>query len=195
MRGGFLLALAIAVAFLAVAQPISSLYTSANASQDTQVVVNQIVLTANPEAFNIYNTNGTPPFIRGTQAVFYGSDKTDMYQDIASKTTLKADKTLVLAAQVTTNIKEMSNTGADQFAIFAADDTTTYKGDEFGFVLPKTGSTWYAYIQSPELRGWFFWTPVLKLESSGVAAHSFKAVYSNLGLISVANFYVDGKLV
>ena len=117
-----------------------------------------------------------------------------MYQDIISVKTIKADTSLVLQATATTNIRELSNTGEDQLVIFAADDTSKYKGDEFGFVLPETGNTWYAYIQSPHLPSWFVWTPVLTLDSSSIP-HNFKAAYSNVGSFNCVNFYVDGKLV
>ena len=167
VRGGFIIAIAIAIAFIAVAQPISSHYTL---ESTPQTAVNQIVLAANnPSIFNIYNTNGTPPTISDAQTVFCGSNKTNMYQDIVSYTTLKADKTLVLAANATTDIEKNSKTGEEQFAIFTADDTAEYKGDEFGFVLPETGNTWYAYVQSSHLAEWFVWTPVLKLGSSAAA--------------------------
>lgn len=196
VRGGFIIAIAIAIAFIAVAQPISSHYSPQTSQAQLQNAVNQIVLAANnPGAFNIYNTNGTPPTISDAQTIFCGSNKTNMYQDIVSYTTLKADKTLVLAANATTNVKEASITGEDQFAIFATDDTTKYKSDEFGFVLPETGNTWYAYIQSPGIPGFFVWQPVLTLGSSGAEQHSFKAIYSNAGLLSFVDFYVDGKLV
>ncbi len=89
----------------------------------------------------------------------------------------------------------MSNTGEDQFAIFATDDTSKYKSDEFGFVLPETGNTWFAYIQSPGIPGFFVWQPLLTLGSSGAEQHSFKAIYTNAGLLSFVDFYVDGKLV
>ncbi len=107
VRGGFLIALALAIAFIAVAQPILSYYTTEASPQvEVQNVVNRIVLAANnPGIFNVYNTNGTPPSMSDNSAIFCGSNRTDMYQDIASYTAIQADGALVLSAQVTTSIK------------------------------------------------------------------------------------------
>ena len=177
-------------------QAITS-YSSTEIHTATQPsVVNGIVLEANkPDIFNWYNTNGAPPYMSGNSAVFYGSNRTNMYSDIVSLTSINANKSLVLEASVSTSIKNLSNTGEDQFAVFATDDTTKYKSDEFGFVLPETGNTWYAYVQSPQIPGFFVWKPLLTLKPSGVEQHSFKAVYSNVGLLQFVDFYVDGKLL
>jgi hypothetical protein len=75
------------------------------------------------------------------------------------------------------------------------DDTTKYKGDEFGFVLPETGDTWYAYVQSPATQGFFLRAPVLGLEAPGLQQHDFKAICSSGNSLDFVNFYVDGKLV
>lgn len=191
----FIGALVLLVVLPMLAQPLTGSYTAQIWKTTHPNALNKIVLEASkPDVFNIYNTNGTSPIVRGGSAVFCGSNATNVYQDIVSYATVKAQETIVLQAQATTKINQASNTGEDQFAIFAADDTTKYKGDEFGFVLPETGATWYAYIQSPKLPQWFVWMPILTLTSS-VAAHNFEAVYSNAGLLSFVNFYVDGKLV
>jgi hypothetical protein len=91
-------------------------------------------------------------------------------------------------------MSSFSNSAEDQFVVFATDDTTKYKSDEFGFVLPETGSTWYAYVQSPQIGGFFVWKPILTVEPNGMEQHTFKAVYSNDGLRRQVDFYVDGKL-
>ena len=191
-----ILALALLIALELMAQPIASYYTAEIPKAAQPSTFNEIVLEANqPNTFNIYNTNGTPPSMSGSSAIFYGSDSTNMYSDIVSFTTIKAEKSLTLEASATTSVKNLSNTGEDQFAIFATDDTTKYKSDEFGFVLPETGNKWYAYIQSPGIPGFFVWQPVLTLGSSAAEQHSFKAIYSNAGLLSFVDFYVDGKIV
>ena len=192
----FIITLALLIVLPVLAQPITSYYTNETPNVAQPSTFNEIVLEANqPDTFNIYNTNGTPPSMSGSSAIFYGSDSTNMYSDIVSFTTIKAEKSLTLEASATVGIKSLSNIGEDQFAIFTTDDTTKYKSDEFGFVLPETGNTWYAYIQSPGIPRFFVWQPVITLESSGLTHHSFKAVYSSLGLMHIVDFYVDGKLV
>jgi hypothetical protein len=179
-----------------LAQPITSYSATETHKAVEPSVINEIVLEANkPDVFNSYNTNGTPPYMSGSSAIFYGSNRTNVYSDIVSLTTIKAEKSLTIEASVTVSIKSFSNTGEDQFAVFASDDTTKYKSGEFGFVLPETGNTWYAYIQSPQIAGFFVWKPLLTLKPSGVEQHSFKAVYSNVGLLQFVDFYVDGKLL
>jgi hypothetical protein len=195
-HAGFIIALALLIALTVLAQPITSYSATETHKAVEPSAINEIVLEANkPDVFNSYNTNGTPPYMSGNSAVFYGSNRTNMYSDIVSLTSINANKSLVLEASVSTSIKNLSNTGEDQFAVFATDDTTKYKSDEFGFVLPETGNTWYAYIQSPQIPGFFVWKPLLTLEPSGVVQHSFKAVYSNVGLLRFVDFYVDGKLL
>jgi hypothetical protein len=117
-----------------------------------------------------------------------------MYQDIVSISTIKAQNHLVLQAQITTNIGSHSNTAEDQFSIFAADDITRFKGNEFGFVLPETGSCWYAYVQSPQIKGFFVWSPILNIEPNTTELHDFKAIYSDKGIFSDVCFFVDGEL-
>lgn len=154
-----------------------------------------IVLDADKlAAFNVYSTNGTLPMISGNSATFYGSDRTNVYSDAVSCNGLKAQENLLLQASVSVSIKNLSSTGNDQFAIFAADNIISYKGDEFGFVLPETGDTWYAYIQSPQIPGFFVWQPVLKLAPTDTAMHNLVAVYSNIDSLSYVDFYLNGKL-
>lgn len=154
-----------------------------------------ILLAADKSAaFNIYSTNGTAPSISGNSATFHGSDRTNVYSDAVSYSAVKAGLNLVLAASASVTIKNFSDNGNDQFAIFAADNTSSYKGDEFGFVLPETGDTWYAYIQSPQTPGFFVWQPILTLTPSDASMHSLAAVYSNVGGLCFVDFYVDGKL-
>jgi hypothetical protein len=168
-------------------------------SQPTQehkqpIINNQIVLDAAKHyAFKCYNTNGTAPFINGNSALFYGANTTNTYSDIVSQTTVKADKSLVLEAEITMNATSFSDSGEDQFAFFATDDITLYKSDEFGFVMPETGNIWYAYIQSPKILGFFIWHP-LNIPDP-LAPHNFKAVYSSRGLWHMVDFFVDGKLL
>ena len=190
----FTIGLVILIAIEVIAQtPITK------SSQSTQehiqpIVNNQIVLdAAKHDAFNCYNTNGTAPFINGNSALFFGANTTNTYSDIVSQTTVKADKSLVLEAQITTNVTRFSDSGEDQFAVFATDDITNYKSDEFGFAMPETGNIWYAYIQSPKILGFFVWQP-LNIPDP-LEPHSFKAVYSSHGLWHMVNFFVDGKLL
>ena len=154
--------------------------------------INLISLNNEPESFNCYTTNGTLPQVNGNSTIFSGSDKTNMYSDIVSYNTLEANKSLVLEAQITASVKEFSM-GEDQFAVFAGDDVVNYKSDEFGFVLPETGNIWYAYIQSPQINGFFIWKPLIFAEAN--EPHNFKAVYSNDGSSRYVVFYVDGKIL
>ena len=67
-------------------------------------VANTITLEANKlDLFNCYNTNGTLPQVSGCSAVFCGSNRTNMYSDIVSYTTIKAQETMALQAAATVN--------------------------------------------------------------------------------------------
>jgi hypothetical protein len=123
-----------------------------------QSTVETISLNDEPKSFSRYNTNGTPSYLNGTSAIFYGSNRTNMYSDMISHNNVKVDKSIVLEAQITANITNFS-IGEDQFAVFATDDIINFSSDEFGFVLPEMGNTWYAYIQSPQINGSFVWNP------------------------------------
>lgn len=92
------------------------------------------------------------------------------------------------------NMSCLSSSGEDQFAVFAADDIVGYKGDEFGFVLLEMGSSWYAYVQSPQIGGFFIWQAIFDVGFNHTQPHSFKAVYTNTGLVPSVDFYVGGKL-
>jgi hypothetical protein len=189
----FIIVLACLVTVASFTQQATSNYSS---GVQKAASVQSISLEANKlGTFNVYNTNGTPPYIDGSSALFFGSSATAVYSDIVSLSSIRAEKSLVLEARATVNVSSFSNTGEDQLAIFAADDTIKYKGDEFGFVLPETGNTWYAYIQTPKAPSWFVWKPVLTLDASGLTQHSFKAIYSSLGSFSFVDYYVDSKLV
>jgi hypothetical protein len=190
----FTIGLVILIAINVIAQTPITESSQPTQTQIQPIVNNQIVLdAAKQEAFNCYNTNGTAPFINGNSALFYGANTTNTYSDIVSQTTVQADKSLVLEAQITTNVTSFSDSGADQFAVFATDDITLYKSDEFGFALPETGNVWYAYIQSPKILGFFVWQP-LNIPDS-LEPHNFKAVYSSHGLWHIVDFFVDGKLL
>jgi hypothetical protein len=86
------------------AQQITSYnQTEALGTIQHQTAVNQIVLEANRlDIFNVYNTNGTAPNLSCGSAVFSGSNKTDMYKDIVSRTAIKAEKTVILEVSATT---------------------------------------------------------------------------------------------
>lgn len=185
----FALALLIAMAGFAYQPTINAAETSTQSS-----AIHELVLANQPETFNCYNTNGTPPILSGDSALFCGSGKTNVYQDIVSTTTITAEKSLVLQAEVAVNMTSLSDTGEDQFAIFATDDTVKYKSDEFGFVLPENTNTWYAYVQSPRIWGFFAWHPIVSVGTNQTEPHNFKAVYLNDGLRRQVDFYVDGKL-
>ena len=190
-------ALSLLMVLQACRQPETGFSTAVNFSTTTTQpsFFSEIALRdSSSELFKLYNTNGTAPSVTGNSIVLYGSNNTNMYSDVVSLTTIEAEKTLVLEAEVSANINIVSNTGEDQFAIFAADDTVRFKGDEFGFVLPETGNTWYAYIQSPQIQKFYIWGPVLTLETLGLIQHNFKAVYTSSESFNSVSFYVDGKL-
>ncbi len=191
----------IACIALALACLVAAAAFTLQATSDTSTVtavqgsIQEISLpTAGASNFNMYNTNGTPPDIGGRKVTLCGSSDTNVYADVVSASSITADKTLTLKATVTTKMGSLSCTGEDQFAIFAADNITGYKGDEFGFVLPETGNAWYAYIQSPQIGGFFAWKPVQTVQSYSLEQHNFTAVYSTDGVLPHADFYVDGKL-
>jgi hypothetical protein len=187
------IALALLMVFAGLAhQPTSN--ATETSTQANTMVIHEIVLANKPEIFNCYNTNGSPPSLNGASALFYGSDKTNVYSDIVSFSSITAEKSLVLQAQVTVNMTSFSDTGEDQFAVFATDDTVKYKSDEFGFVLPENTNTWYAYVQSPKMQGFFAWHSIVSVGTNQTEQHNFKAVYSNDGLRRQVDFYVDGKL-
>jgi hypothetical protein len=193
------LTVALLIALQAFAQPQTS-YNSTGSSA-APILVSQdmfariVLADSTSQLFMLHNTNGAAPSISGCSVALCGSSKTPVYADVVSLGIIKAEKTLVLEASVSADIKSFSYTEEDQFAIFAADDTIKYKGDEFGFVLPETGDTWYAYVQSPEIQGFFLREPVLRLGASGSLQHDFKAIYSSGNSLGFVNFYVDGKLV
>ena len=190
----FTVGLVILIAIEVIAQTPIIESSKSTQTQIQPIVNNQIVLdAAKHDAFNCYNTNGTAPSINGNSALFYGANTTNTYSDIVSQTTVKADKSLVLEAQITANVTSFSDNGEDQFAVFATDDITNYKSDEFGFAMPETGNTWYAYIQAPKILGFFVWQPLYIPDP--LEPHNFKAVYSSRGLWHMVNFFVDGKLL
>jgi hypothetical protein len=157
-----------------------------------QSTVETISLNDEPKSFSRYNTNGTPSYLNSTSAIFYGSNRTNMYSDMISHNNVKADKSIVLEAQITANVTNFS-IGEDPFAVFATDDIINFSSDEFGFVLPEMGNTWYADIQSPQINGSFVWKPLIP--ANPTEQHSFKAVYSNNVSSQKVDFYVDGKLL
>ncbi len=191
-----LLALSLLIALASFAAQNTSNSAAESLSEKSGLgIANEIILeTYNPQIFNFYNTNGTPPFRNNSAIFFYGSNRTNVYSDAVSYTTLNAEKTLTLQAQVTVNMENFSNGAEDQFAIFATDDIIKYKSDEFGFVLPETENLWYAYIQSPSVPGFFIWEPVLTVEPSKLKAHSLEAVYIKHDYGQFVEFFVDGKL-
>ena len=193
----FIIALSLLIVLAGFAQQIKSNYAAeVRMGANIPSKVNEIFLEANkPDAFNWYNTNGTLPYMNGSSALFCGSNRTNVYSDMVSFTTIKAEKSLVLEAEISVNINNFSNSAEDQFAVFATDDTKKYKSNEFGFVLPETANVWYAYVQSPQIAGFFIWKPLLTIELNRIEQYSFKAVYSNDGLNRFVDFYVDGKIL
>jgi hypothetical protein len=194
------LTVALLIILQAFAQPQTSYSTTGSSAApilvDSQNMFARIVLDDSTSGlFKLHNSNGAAPSISGSSVALCGSSKTPVYADVVSLGIIKAEKTLVLEASVSADIKSFSYTEEDQFAIFAADDTIKYKGDEFGFVLPETGDTWYAYVQSPEIQGFFLRAPVLRLGASGSLQHDFKAICTSGNSLDFVSFYVDGKLV
>jgi len=150
-----------------------------------------IILSDQPGAFNIYGINGSAPLLNDTVATFHSEV---VCSDIVSFGSLNASTSVMLRASVSAAIRNLSPKGDDQFAVFAVDDVTNYKGDEFGFVLPETGTTWYAYVQSPQLSGFYYWKPILTLKSD-TSFHSLVATYTASGSLKTVNFFVDDKLI
>ena len=151
-----------------------------------------IILSDPPGALNIYGINGSAPLLNDTVATFHSNV---VCSDIVSFGSVNASSTgVMIRASISAEIRNLSPNGDDQFAVFAVDDVANYKGDEFGFVLPETGTTWYAYVQSPQLGGFYYWKSILTLKSDA-SFHSFVATYSTAGSLETVNFFVDGKLV
>ena len=73
-----------------------------------QSTIDTIALNDETESFSRYNTNGTPAYLNDTSAIFYGSNKTNIYSDMISHNNIKADKSLVLEAQITANATNFS---------------------------------------------------------------------------------------
>ncbi len=95
-----------------MAQPITNYFTTETLKAAQPSTINEIVLEANkPDTFNCYNTNGTEPDMRGSSAIFYGSGATNMYSDIVSLTTIKAEKSLVLEASCSSWHQELVKHG------------------------------------------------------------------------------------
>jgi hypothetical protein len=174
-----------------------TLNNSTPQQQATQVQMkpfaNAIVLANNPWGFHRYNTNGTVSDIDGNSATFFGSNTTDMYSDMVSYRSISADQTLILHVDLKVNINSYSDTAEDQFAVFATDDITRYKSDEFGFLVPENGGTLYAYVQSPQIDGFFIWKPLV--ETRHMEPHSYTAVYNKGNVTQSVDFFVDGQLV
>ncbi len=192
----FIIALACLVILAGFALQATSNYTiGVREGANVQSNIQEISLEANkPFSFNVYNTNGTPPYVNDKSALFLGSNRTNVCSDIVSFSSITTEKSLVLQAQVTVNMTSFSDTGEDQFAVFATDDTVKYKSDEFGFVLPENTNTWYAYVQSPKMQVFFAWHSIVSVGTNQTEQHNFKAVYSNDSLSWHVDFYVDGKL-
>ncbi len=138
--------------------------------------------------FNWYNTNGTLPIIRNNTVIFHGSNLTNMYQDAISIISIKPSKYIELNTKVSFIINDYSNNAKDEFAIFATSDIKEYNKHEFGFVLPENNNILYAYIQSPEINGFFIWKPIMYIDDN---IHELKAIYDN----SKVRFYIDNMLV
>ena len=138
--------------------------------------------------FNWYNTNGTLPIIRNNTVIFHGSNLTNMYQDAISIISIKPSKYIELNAKVSFIINDYSNNAKDEFAIFATSDIKEYNKHEFGFVLPENNDILYAYVQSPEINGFFIWKPIMYIDDN---LHELKAIYDN----SKVRFYIDNMLV
>jgi hypothetical protein len=158
-----------------------------------QPLANAIVLANNVWGFHRYNTNGTVSNVVGDSATFFGGNTTDMYSDMVSYRSINANKTLILHADLSVDINNFSNTAEDQFAVFATDDITKYKSDEFGFLVPENSATLYAYVQSPQIPDFFIWKPLV--ETNHMEPHSYQAVYNNENATQYVDFFVDGQLV
>ena len=78
--------------------------------------------------------------------------------------------------------------GFDEMAVFAASDTNTYKGPEFGIRLDLSDGYIYAYNQEPnvDIEGVNF--QMLKLTPNDGATHHYSIVF----LGSEVAFYIDG---
>lgn len=139
--------------------------------------------------FKWYNTNGSLPIIKDNSVIFSGSNKTNMYQDAISITSIRPGD-IELFANVSFFINSYSNNPKDEFALFATSDIVTYDKHEFGFVLPEDNNILYAYIQSPNINGFFIWKPILYVEEKSYLLKAFYDKYSN-----DIFFYVNNILV
>ncbi len=138
--------------------------------------------------FNWYNTNGTLPIISNDGVIFHGSNLTNMYQDAISIISIKPAKYIELNARVSFIIDNYSDNPKDEFAIFTTTDIKEYNENEFGFVLPEDSNILYAYLQSPDIREFFIWRPVMYIDDD---IHSLKAIYDNGNV----RFYIDDMIV
>lgn len=162
------------------------LFSNESASYNESIVLDT---SLHDPKFNWYNTNGSLAKIDNNSVIFQGSNRTNVYQDAISIITIKANN-LELYANASFKINTYSDNPKDEFAIFTTSNTVTYNKDEFGFVLPENDRVLYAYIQSPDLPGFFVWKPILYVDDINYA---LKAVYYKES--KNVRFYVNDMLV
>jgi hypothetical protein len=57
--------------------------------------------------------------------------------------------------------------------------------------VPENGATLYAYVQSPLIREFFIWKPLL--DTNHMEPHSYQAIYNNQKFSRHVDFLVDGQ--
>jgi hypothetical protein len=110
------LTVALLITLLAFAQPQTSHSTAGSSAAPiqrlSQNIFAQIVLAdSTSELFKLHNTNSAAPSISGSSVALCGSDKTSVYADVVSLSTIKAEKTLVFEASVSADIRSFSYIG------------------------------------------------------------------------------------
>jgi len=104
-----LVALALLAAKSSLAQQATSLPRTA---AQPQTMTSEILLQATEsQVFNVYGANGAAPMLTGDSATLLGSDRTNVYSDIVSYSTVEANRNLVLEASMAANIQSLSTTG------------------------------------------------------------------------------------
>jgi hypothetical protein len=145
--------------------------------------------------FKWYNTNGSLPEYRGDHYLFFGGSTTNAYQDAVSKKSLRVGSTFNLSVKLEVYFNTQAFTDRDEFAVFVAEDTEFYKGDEFGFVIRQRSMVLNGYIQSPRTREYFKEFRLDSLELGLSKSYVLKAVYSEVEGKGLVRFFVNDILV
>jgi hypothetical protein len=85
------------------------------------------------------------------------------------------------------NTPKINALGFDEMAIFAASDTSTYKGTEFGIRLDLSDGFLYGYIQEPNGNSGEVNFQMIKLWSNDGMKHQYTLIMQ----VSEVSFYID----